>query len=82
MPGTAWGDQSAPASGGQAVVLDTAFAATSRAIWVGTAGNVRAVLADGPTLTFVGVQAGSLLPVAATMVTTSGTTAGSMLALF
>ena len=41
----------------------TALAQTTRALWVGTGGTVVAQMAGGNTVTFGGVQDGSLLPI-------------------
>jgi len=49
-----------------------------RGLWVGGAGNVAVVFPDGEVVTFVGVQAGSLLPVAAVRVNSTNTTATSI----
>jgi hypothetical protein len=45
------------------------------ALFVGGAGNVAVTTEDGTTLTFTGVQAGSVLPVKVTKVLSTGTTA-------
>ncbi|MEQ1770388.1 MAG: hypothetical protein ABL879_11165 [Devosia sp.] len=52
-----------------------------RALYVGSAGNISVVLKLGATVTFVGVPAGSILPVRAVRVRATGTTAGSLLGL-
>jgi len=53
----------------------------TRAIYVGTAGNVVAKLAnDSATVTFANVAAGSILPIRARLVTTAST-ASNMLGL-
>lgn len=59
------------------------FAYQSRAIYVGVAGDVAVVFADDPDnpLIFPGVPAGSLLPVRASRINSTGTTAGNILAL-
>lgn len=54
----------------------------SRALWVGGAGNVSVVTSVGETAIFVGVQAGTLLPIRIKRVNSSGTTASSLLALY
>ncbi len=72
----------APAMGGAIVVLDTAFTYPSRGIWVGGAGNVSALLSNGDTVILIGVLAGTLLPLRATKITTSGTSATNMVALW
>lgn len=53
----------------------------TRAVWVGTAGNLKATMVDGTEVTFVGVPAGTLLPIQVSAVASSGTTAGSLLGL-
>ncbi len=55
---------------------------SSRAIWCGVAGDIAVITFDGTTVTFVGVLAGSVLPVACTRVLSTGTTATSLLALY
>tara|TARA_Y100000310_G_C20578164_1_gene761548 strand:+ start:576 stop:1079 length:504 start_codon:yes stop_codon:yes gene_type:complete len=50
-------------------------------IYVGVAGNVTAILESGNTVEFVGVNAGTFLPILATRVT-SASTATSMLAIY
>jgi len=78
------GSIDAPASGGEAVTPhdSTEFATVSRGIYVGGAGNVAAVMADGTVLTFVGVAAGTLLPIRCKRINSTNTTATSMLALY
>lgn len=74
-----------PLIAGEAVdvsVADQVLSNTSRALWVGGAGNVEVVMNNGDTLTFTGVTAGYLLPVRATQVNTAGTTAANILALW
>jgi hypothetical protein len=70
------------AKNAEAVVTDTAFSYPCVGIYVGASGDVSVVMDGGATVVFVGVLAGSLLPVRASMVTTANTTASSMLALF
>ena len=50
-------------------------------LYIGTAGNVALITAKGTTLTFVGLQAGQTLSVRASRVLSTGTTAGSIIAL-
>jgi hypothetical protein len=78
------GSIDSPASGGEVVTPDdsTEFVTVSRGIYVGGAGDVAAVMVDGTVLTFVGVQAGSLLPIRCKRVNSTNTTATDMLALY
>ena len=71
-----------PAKNAETVVTDTPFSYPSVGIYVGGAGDVSVTMVGGATVVFVGVAAGSLIPVRATVVTTANTTATSMLALF
>lgn len=57
------------------------FTSMARALYVGGAGNVVAVMASGAVLTFVGVPAGALLPVRCTRVNNTNTTATSIVGL-
>ena len=54
----------------------------SRALWVGGAGDVVVITVGGNTVTFVGVTAGTLLPVRCSRVKSTSTTATSILALW
>lgn len=61
---------------------DTTVLPTTRALWVGIAGNVAVVMSDDQnSITFVGVQAGSILPIQVTKVLATGTTATNIIAL-
>lgn len=53
----------------------------SRAIFVGGAGNLAVTMIDGTALTFTGVVAGSILPIAVTRIKSTGTTATNIVAL-
>lgn len=76
-------DQSGPATRGQAVTpSDSVSVGTCRALWVGGAGNVAVTTVHGDTFTLVGVQAGTLIPVRANLVKSTGTTATSIVALW
>jgi hypothetical protein len=55
---------------------------TATGIWVGVTGNVALITPYGTTLTFVAVPAGTLLPVCASRVLSTGTTATSLVALY
>jgi hypothetical protein len=52
------------------------------AIYVGVTGDIAVVLQNGVTRTFTDVSAGSILPIAASRVNATATTAGSLLALY
>ena len=54
----------------------------TKGIWVGGAGNMSVEMHNGGTVTFAGIVAGSLLPLAVTRVNSTGTTATSIVALF
>ena len=58
-----------------------ALVAPCSAIYVGGAGNVVCLNNDGVAITFVGVAAGTILPVGTTRVNATGTTATSLVAL-
>lgn len=58
------------------------LANVARALWVGGAGNVAVLLSeDSSAVTFVGVAAGTLLPLRAKRVLSTGTTATSIVAV-
>ena len=50
-------------------------------VYVGGTGNVRVLTADGSDITFVGVPAGTTLPISVTQVFSTSTTATSILGL-
>lgn len=52
----------------------------TRALWVGGAGNVRAIM-GGAEVNFLAVPAGTLLKIACTRVNSTGTTATNIVAL-
>jgi hypothetical protein len=56
----------------------------TRALYIGASGNVAILLVDGGTVTFQGLNAGTILPVQAVRVLSTGTTvgAGTVLALY
>ena len=54
----------------------TALAKTTRALWVGTGGTVVAEMAGGNTVTFAGVQDGSILPIRVVSLGTATTATG------
>lgn len=53
-----------------------------RALWVGGAGNLSLLMADGTSVIIVGVAQGSLLPFRVQRVNTTSTTATSIVALY
>lgn len=57
------------------------LAIVSRGLYVGVAGNVAVLMADDSTATFVGVLAGTLLPIRIKRVNATNTTATNMVAL-
>lgn len=73
-----------PARDGAAVTPNdtTDLTYVTRALYVGQAGHVGVRLAGGGAVVFSNVQAGSLLPVRAAGVNATGTTAGSIIALW
>jgi len=75
---------SAPARDAAAVIPNDAtdLAVTSRALFIGQAGDVSVVMLGGQTITFAGLAAGTLLPVRVSRVKATGTTAGSIVALW
>jgi hypothetical protein len=55
----------------------------ARAIYIGADGNVSIEsLTSGTVLTFVGLKAGTILPVSARKVRSTGTTSSNLIALF
>ena len=64
------------------IVNDTAFGKTCRGIYVGVAGNATVTTTGGQDVLFKGLAAGSILPVRATQVKSSNTTATDLVALF
>lgn len=69
----------------------TAFAVTpddgtdlteaSRAVYIGTAGNLSVKMLSGEVVTFAGLAAGTLLPVRVSRIRATGTSAGNIIAL-
>jgi hypothetical protein len=75
---------SGPASGGFAVTKSdaTVFSQPTRSLWVGGAGDVAVRMLDGTTPIFVGVTAGTLLPIRVDQVLSTGTSATSIVGLY
>jgi len=59
----------------------TDFDSICRAIYVGGAGNLVAVRHDGTAVTFTGVPAGTVLPIAVRRINSTSTTATAIVAL-
>jgi hypothetical protein len=82
---TAFNDiSSQPATGGSAVTpSDTvSLSGTSRAIYVGGAGNISALMSNGQTVTFTAVPIGTYLTICVQRINATGTTATNLVALF
>lgn len=75
-----------PVVDGEAVDIgsgDHTFTQTTRAIWVGEGGDVSVDLAGGTTaLVLKGVQTGTLIPVRASEINQTGTTAANIVGLW
>lgn len=79
-----YGNFAAPATEAVAIVAsDGLTIEPTRAIYVGASGNVNVRMAQGPNVScvFLGVPAGTILPVSVTEVYATSTTATSMVAL-
>lgn len=75
----------APALGAVAVTPSDAADLTvvpTRSLWVGGAGNVNVDMADGTTVLFSGVTAGTILPLQVKRVRSTSTTATLIVALY
>lgn len=59
----------------------TDISETTRALYIGTAGSIAAVMASGASVTFGSVTSGTVLPVRVTRVLATGTTASAILGL-
>ena len=53
-----------------------------RAVYVGTGGDLKVTMAQGGTVVFYGVVAGSMLPIQCNRIHATGTTASNIVALF
>jgi hypothetical protein len=72
-----------PLTDGVAVTpSDSTVLTTTRAVFVGGAGNISVVTSAGTTLTLTGVTAGTLLPIRVTKVRSTSTTATNIAALW
>lgn len=72
-----------PASHGISVTPSdsTPLSETTRGLYVGTGGNIAAVMLSGASVSFSTVPAGSVLPVRLTKILATGTTASNIVAL-
>ena len=75
-----------PCENAEAVVNDTPFSKTCRALYVGGDGDVAVEMAGGEmtdaTVVFSGALAGSTIPIRCTQVNATGTTATNIVALW
>lgn len=70
-------------NGARAITLsDTDNMETPATVYVGGAGNVAVTTFNGENVTFVGLPAGSVIPVTVTRVWSTGTTATNLLACY
>ena len=60
----------------------TELTSVSRALWVGTGGNVKVTMKGGAEVTFTGVPDGTLLPFRVKIVWSTGTTASGIVAVY
>lgn len=74
----------APAAGAYAVTPSdsTPLAVVPRAVYVGSAGSLSAVMLSGETVSFAALQAGMIYPLRLRQVRATGTTAGGLVALY
>ncbi len=72
-----------PASIAEAVTPSdsTDLTNVSRALWIGGAGNISVIMANGSTVLFSGVPAGTLLPLRVSRVRSTSTTATLIVAI-
>ena len=72
-----------PATHGFAITPSdvTPLAETTRALYIGQGGDVAVNFASGASVTFAGLAAGTILPIRATGVLSTGTTASNLIAL-
>ena len=72
-----------PATSGTEITPNdsAALAEVTRALYVGTPGDLRVMLADGMTVTLSAAQAGVIYPLRVAQVFASGTSAGNLVGL-
>jgi hypothetical protein len=61
---------------------DSAEIPITRSLFIGTGGNINAVMADGQTVLFKGLFGGTVLPVQVIKVLSTNTTAADIVALY
>ena len=73
-----------PGQGAFAIVKSdvTVFQFPTRLIYVGTTGDVAVTMVDGSTVVFVACPAGMLLPIVATQVLSTGTSASNLVGIY
>jgi hypothetical protein len=59
----------------------TTLTTASKALYVGTGGNIAVLMLDGTTATFTAVPTGTVLPIRVQRVNSTNTTASNMVAL-
>jgi hypothetical protein len=80
-PGTSGSDVAASNAVAVSPSDSVNLATPSRSLYVGGAGNVTVVTVGGQTITFTAVPAGSILPIQATRVNQTATTATNIISL-
>lgn len=60
----------------------TVYQEPTRALYIGGSGNLRVDMVSGGTVTFVGLMAGTILPIQVDRVYATSTTATNILALY
>ena len=71
-------DRAGIASDAFSITPSDATTQRASAVYVGGAGNVAVKTEDGTTLTFVGAQAGTILPIKTLQILATGTTGTSL----
>lgn len=61
---------------------DNGFLSETFGIYIGGAGNLKVDMMRGGTITFVGLVAGSVLPIQVSRIYSTGTTATNLIALY
>jgi hypothetical protein len=76
--------QTFPAQSAAAITPNdsTALTQTTRGVYVGAAGNLKVDMADSSTVTFTGLAAGMVHPIAVKKVYATGTTATGIIGVY